>query len=202
MSDNRVAWAVSNRHIVGCAIALAPPTLALAGVIAPLTGLALVPLGYMTGLVVAPKSRAQRAEEAQRRDVEESLAELRRRIAGRIPLELSRKVGTISKTITDTLPRASALGAGTQGQYVLVACATDYLPAALQPYLDMPRQFADKSPVSGEKTAKDLLADQLDLLEREMLEIADAVNRADVDRLIVNGRFLDDRFGRRHDWPT
>jgi hypothetical protein len=201
MNDN-VAWAVSNKHIVGCVLALTPPTLALFGVIAPLTGLALVPLGYMTGVLVIPRSKARRVAEAERRDVEESLAELRRRIAGRIPLELSRKVAKISKTITDTLPRATSLGAGTQGQYVLVACATDYLPGALQPYLDMPRQFADQNPVEGEKTPRDLLAEQLDLLDREMLEIADAVNRADVDRLIVNGRFLADRFGHRNDWPT
>ena len=201
MNDN-VAWAVSNKHIVGCALALTPPALALFGVIAPLTGLALVPLGYMTGVLVIPRSKEKRAAEAEVRDVTESLAELRRKIAGRIPLELSRKVGAISKTITDTLPRATALGAGSQGPYILVACATDYLPSALQPYLDMPRRFADQSPVEGEKTARDLLADQLDLLEREMLEIADAVNRADVDRLIVNGRFLADRFGHGERWTT
>jgi hypothetical protein len=35
-----------------------------------------------------------------------------------------------------------------------------------------------------------------------MLEIADAVNRADVDRLIVNGRFLADRFGHGEAGPT
>jgi hypothetical protein len=66
----------------------------------------------------------------------------------------------------------------------------------------MPRGFADQKPVAGEKTPRDLLAEQLDVLEREMLEIADAVNRADVDRLIVNGRFLADRFGHRDACPT
>lgn len=195
-------WTLSSKHIVGCALAVTPPVLALAGVIAPLTGLALVPLGYITGVLVTPRSKQQRVAEEEVRDVQESLAELRRKIAGRIPLDLSRKVAAISKTITDTLPRASALGAGSQGPYILVACATDYLPSALQPYLDMPRRYADQSTVEGEKTPRDLLAEQLDLLDREMLEIADAVNRADVDRLIVNGRFLADRFGRGDDWPT
>ncbi len=34
------------------------------------------------------------------------------------------------------------------------------------------------------------------MLAAEIKEIADAVNRADTDRLIVNGRFLEAKFGR------
>jgi hypothetical protein len=196
------AYFFSTKHIAGCLIAVAPPALALTGVIAPLTGLALVPIGYAVGAAFAPKGREARVAAAEAHAVEQRLAELRRSVAGRIPLDLSRQVGRISKTITDTLPRASALGVASRAEYVLKACATDYLPSALQPYLDMPRQFADERSVAGGKTPRELLAAQLDLLEREITQIADAVNRHDVERLLINGRFLADRFGHPGELPT
>jgi hypothetical protein len=100
------------------------------------------------------------------------------------------------------LPRASALGAVSRAEYVLRACATDYLPSALQPYLDLPRRYADQRSAANGKTPRELLTEQLDLLEREITEIADAVNRHDVERLLINGRFLADRFGHSDGLPT
>ncbi len=44
-----------------------------------------------------------------------------------------------------------------------------------------------------------MLRDQLALLDGQMDEIADAVNRQDSDRLLTQGRFLEERFGRRPD---
>ena len=48
--------------------------------------------------------------------------------------------------------------------------------------------------VSGH--TKDVLMDQLTLLESKMSEVADDVHRNDTDRLLANGRFLEERFGR------
>jgi hypothetical protein len=50
--------------------------------------------------------------------------------------------------------------------------------------------------VANGKTSRVLVVEQLDVLAAEIKEIADAVNRADTDRLIVNGRFLATKFGR------
>jgi hypothetical protein len=46
------------------------------------------------------------------------------------------------------------------------------------------------------KTPLILLVEQLDLLMEKMDEIAEAVNRADSDKLIAHGRFLDEKFGK------
>ena len=101
----------------------------------------------------------------------------------------------IATTINEILPRADALGAGSPGQYVLVQCATDYLPTSLQAYLDLPRAYADREVVTDGKTPRALLSEQLDVLARQINEVADAVNRADSDKLIANGRFLAEKFG-------
>ncbi len=190
-------YTTSTKHIVGCTAAIAGPALSLAGVVSVARGLLLVPVLYTVGVLVAPRARRDNvADVFDTRAVERSLARLERRIAGRVPYDISTKTSRIVSAINETLPRAGALGPGAAGHYALVACATDYLPTTLQVYLDLPRSYADHHVVTKGKTARVLLTEQLDVLAAEIKEIADAVNRADTDRLLVNGRFLETKFGR------
>ena len=122
---------------------------------------------------------------------------MQRRALPRVPTQIELKVRTISATIIEILPRAGALGAGSPGQYVLVQCATDYLPTALQAYLDLPRHYADHHIVVDGKTPLALLAEQLDILAKQIDEIVENVNCADSDKLVANGRFLAEKFGQR-----
>jgi len=77
-----------------------------------------------------------------------------------------------------------------------VQCATDYLPSALQAYLDLPRNYAEQHVVTEGKTPHVMLSEQLTVLKKQIDEIADAVNRADTDKLAANGRFLAEKFGK------
>jgi hypothetical protein len=193
----RVArYATSTKNITGCVLAVGGPVLALTGVLAAPIGLALAPVLYTIGALLAPaRRRVNVIAGVDPHDVKRSLSEIERRTAGRVPLELSRKISAIATTINEILPRADALGAGSPGQYVLVQCATDYLPTSLQAYLDLPRAYADREVVTDGKTPRALLSEQLDVLARQINEVADAVNRADSDKLIANGRFLAEKFG-------
>ena len=190
-------YATSTKNIAGCTLAIGGPALALAGVLAAPVGLALVPVLYAIGALVAPERRRVNVIAGlDPNDVQRSLDQIRSRTQGRVPPEIAAKVAAIATTITEILPRADALGAGSPGQYVLVQCATDYLPTALQSYLDLPRHYADEHVVADGKTAHDLLSDQLDVLANQINEIANNVNRADTDKLVANGRFLAEKFGK------
>src|SRR5205807_10002337 len=161
----RVArYATSTKNIAGCLLAVGGPLLALTGVLAPPVGLALVPALYAIGAFAAPARRPVNViAGVDPHDVRRSLAEIERRTSNRVPAEIGAKISNIASTITDTLPRADALGAGSPAQYVLVQCATDYLPTALQSYLDLPRTYADRHVVADGKTPLALLSDQLDV---------------------------------------
>ena len=50
--------------------------------------------------------------------------------------------------------------------------------------------------IQGRKTPLQVLEEQLDLLEGQMAEVADAVHRRDSDRLLAQSIFLEDRFNR------
>jgi hypothetical protein len=191
-----VRYVYSTRNVAGCALALLGPGLGLVGVVSPLVGLAVAPALYTVGALAAPGHRpVDLAKGVDPDDIRRSLVELQRRVRGKVPPEVDARVDRILTTITETLPKADGLGLGSPELFALVRTATDYLPGALQVYLNLPRAYADRHVVAEGKTALGLLCDQLDLLATKMDEVADAVHRADTDKLIAHGRFLADRFG-------
>jgi hypothetical protein len=115
--------------------------------------------------------------------------------AGAVPAPVASRVGRVSRTVRDTIPRLSTLGGGSLQAYNVMATATDYLPEAVGGYLRLPRQFADSRPVDRGKTSLMILIDQLDLLAATMDRVFDAVCRADADALVAHGRFLAEKFG-------
>jgi hypothetical protein len=114
---------------------------------------------------------------------------------GAVPAPVASRVSRVCRTVRDTIPRLSNLGAGSLQAYNVMATATDYLPEAVGGYLRLPRQFADSRPVDHGKTSLMILIDQLDLLGATMDKVFDAVCRADADALVAHGRFLAEKFG-------
>ena len=106
------------------------------------------------------------------------------------------KVQSIRQIIDGILPRSGNLPPGSPELYIIERTATDYLPTTLQLYLNLPRAYATLHPVQNGKTPKQVVLDQLTLLEGKMNEVAEDVQRNDADRLLTNGRFLEERFGR------
>ena len=94
-----------------------------------------------------------------------------------------------------SIPRLDQLGAGSATAHTVVRTATSYLPEAVAAYLRLPRDFADRRPVSNGKTSLTILCDQLDLLGAKMDDVFDAACRADADALIAHGQFLAEKFG-------
>ncbi|TME88511.1 MAG: hypothetical protein E6I43_02085 [Chloroflexi bacterium] len=129
-------------------------------------------------------------------DVKDALDSQVRLITGKVPPEVMAKVLKIRQIILGILPRSGNLPPGSPQLFVIERTATDYLPTSLQAYLNLPRAYATQHPVQDGKTAKEVLLDQLTLLETKMNEVADDVHRNDSDRLLAHGRFLEERFGR------
>ncbi|WP_051274380.1 hypothetical protein [Cellulomonas sp. URHD0024] len=116
-------------------------------------------------------------------------------IVGRVPAAVTARVHAIARTVEDMAPRLDRLGEGSQQAFTVVATATSYLPEAVGGYLRLPRDFADRRAVSQGKTSLMLLCDQLDLLDRTLDKISDAVSRQDADALVAHGMFLAEKFG-------
>jgi hypothetical protein len=123
-----------------------------------------------------------------------SLDDLVARIRGKVPDAVQARVERVANTVRQTIPRLDHLGANSVQAHAVVRTATSYLPEAVAAYLRLPRDYADRRPVSGGKTSLTVLCDQLDLLGSKMDDLFDAACRADADALIAHGRFLAEKF--------
>ena len=124
-----------------------------------------------------------------------ALDALQATMAGKVPGPVDARVQRVANTVRQTIPRLDQLGAGSATAHTVVRTATSYLPEAVAAYLRLPRDFADRRPVSNGKTSLTILCDQLDLLGAKMDDVFDAACRADADALIAHGQFLAEKFG-------
>jgi hypothetical protein len=128
-------------------------------------------------------------------DARAALAALDERARSQVPGQLLERIERISATIDGALPQAGQLGVGSTTYHALVRTATNYLPEAVDAYLALPRSYANHHVVRDGKTSLGLVCDQLDLLGRTIDEIVVDLRQADTDRIVINGRFLEDKFG-------
>jgi hypothetical protein len=125
------------------------------------------------------------------RQVRRSLDQVYQSTHGRLPPEAQSRVAHIRQEILDLLPHVRELPAGSQDRYVLQRTALDYLPTTIQAYLALPPSYV----VAG-KTSLAALDEQLAILDGQMVEISAAIRQRDSDRLLANGLFLEEKFGR------
>lgn len=123
-----------------------------------------------------------------------SVEAVRTRIAGRVPPSIAARVDRIAQIVGVMVPRLDRPTLGSQQAHTVVATATSYLPEAVDAYLRLPRDFADRRVVANGKTSLMLLVDQLDLLSATLMKISDAVSRQDANALIAHGAFLEEKF--------
>jgi hypothetical protein len=204
MGDRLVRWFYGIPNMVGIVLALVGLGLyiggAIGGFLVPLIVIGL----YLLGAVVTPKPKGIGGLSTMSGDLDPGqLKTALNRIVDesqkRLPDELTAKVVAIQATILDILPKLPASTIDRQDLFALERTVSDYLPQTLDNYLTRPRAYANSHVVSNGKTAEQLLADQLDLIGEKMKEISDAVAKDDVGKLLAQGRFLEDRFGRNTD---
>src|SRR5438067_12590844 len=104
-------------------------------------------------------------------DVKQALDTQVRLITGRVPPEVMAKVLMIRQIILGILPRSGNLPPGSPQLFILERTATDYLPTSLHTYLDLLSAYATRHQVLDAKTPKDVLLDQLPLLETKINEV-------------------------------
>ncbi len=186
----------SNANIVGSLLGILGLLLFATGVIQEFWFLIVLGL-YGVGLVVTPRS--PHYEFVLRNEL--SLDELRTTLETlvdttrkRLPDDSVQTLLSIKESIFSILPQISDINSANYNIHVIRQTVFDYLPTAIQNYLNLPPAFANLHPVKDGKTARQLLAEQLNLLDQEMKEIVIDMSRDDSQKLVVHGRFLQDKF--------
>lgn len=136
-------------------------------------------------------------------DINRNLEVLLRRIQGKVPDDIYRLVTSIRTSILAVLPQITEMGGGiTQDSFNVRQTALEYLPDALEKYMNLPQGFAERHTLSNGKTAKGTLMEQLEILDKTMKDIIGDVYQDDADALLIHGRFLKEKFAdQKFDLP-
>lgn len=189
-----------NANIAGCALALLGPALLFAGVIGP-GWLAITAGLYLAGWMLGWSIR--QAPDIERRiedslTVEETLARLDTITAQAGPhlaADMNARLRSLRTSIAEVLPRL--LGERSHHDanlYTVRETVLRYLPETLSNYVALPPAFRTTHVIKDGKTARQILADQLALLDDKMREIVANVAGADAQALLANGKFLEMKF--------
>jgi hypothetical protein len=184
----------SNKNLVGSAGGLAGLALYFTGLVGDLWPVVVGGL-YGVGALATPPTRTFDLHSGlDPANLNRAMAEQERRLRGRVPDDVLAAVGRVHGQVREVLDRRHALPPGSHDAFVVERTALDYLPTALESYLNLPRGYANRVPVSNGRTPRQVLLDQLALLESKLGEVIEAIAKGDTDRLLAHGRFLEDAF--------
>jgi len=113
-----------------------------------------------------------------------------------LPIDVQVKVEQIRRKVEVLLGYASRFPPFSKEMYLVRQTASEYLPRTIDAYLALPPGNAERITLADGKTALQELKEQLDLLDTKLTEIAENLQRRDLDRLLANRRFLEERFGQ------
>ena len=188
----------SRHNAAGLVLAAGGVGLYAAGVVAGLAALPVTAGLYVLGAVAVPRRRAvldpYPEDATDTADVGHALDDLLRSMAGRLPSEIFDQVASIRRSILVTLQDVAGAAVADPNVFLIRQTALSYLPEALNGYLAIPPGYRDRS-LEGQKSAREVLVEQLSLMDRKMREAAEAIVADDAQKLAVHGRFLADKFG-------
>lgn len=185
-----------NGNIFGCALALLGPALLFAGVIErgwlPITA----------GLYIAGWLLGRRAPELERRiedslSLEETLARLDHVVAQARPHlgeDMRHSLESVRGLVVEVLPQLVGTGARGDDLFTVRETVLRYLPETLANYVALPPAFRITQPLKDGKTARQLLGEQLGLLDTKLREIVGNLAASDAAALVANGQFLAQKF--------
>jgi len=185
-------YLTSRRNLTGSGLALLAAALVVIDPVGP-QGILLVIGFYLAGVVAVRRTPRVHRLGFDPMQVQRSLLAEIAAVAGRVPPDIWIRIQRIELTIrVEILPRLECLPLGAPELYLVERTARDFLPTAVETYLQLPGGYS--SPRGA--TAHQVLVDELDLLEAQMRRVAEVVHRADMDRLLAHRRFLEERFSR------
>jgi hypothetical protein len=107
------------------------------------------------------------------------------------------RLESIRGSVAEVLPRLVGNDTVDESLYTVRETIVRYIPETLANYLALPPVFRLTRVLKDGKTARDLLLEQLAMVDDQMKEVVGNVARGDVDALLANGQFLEARFRDR-----
>lgn len=188
----------SNANIAGCALALLGPALLFAGVISK--GWLLITAGlYGAGWLLGrrpPQLEHYIEQSLSVEQVLDKLDDLIRRATPHLAVDMRKHLDAIRASVAAVLPRLLERGSQGDDLFTVRQTVLSYLPETLANYVALPPAFRASHVIANGKTARQLLGEQLVMLDDKLREVVANVSKSDAQALVANGQFLQARFNQ------
>jgi hypothetical protein len=189
----------STRNIVACCAALIGPALLFLGVISQ--GWLLITAAlYAAGYFATPAAHVLDMGLAQSLSFEDLVDRLDRIVSDARPQlqpTMIEHLESIRRSITEVLPKLADARGFDNNLYTVRETVLRYLPETLANYVALPPAFRATRVLKAGKTARDLLTEQLTILDDQMKDVVANVAQDDAEALLANGKFLEAKFRER-----
>lgn len=200
MARRILLFLYSNGNIAGSLLGIIGMGLFFAGVINSYW-LAIVLGLYAAGVLAFPRSARWRLSQTMRlegRELQEQLADMLKKVRKNVGTEVYEKLQQLAGDLDYLCGKTIASDTGVDTspflRHFVQQSISDYLPTALENYLNLPPAYRTLHPVRDSKTSKDLLLEQLAVLHTETREVIENLHRQDVDAIEAHTHFLKNRF--------
>ena len=186
----------SSQNLAGSCLALLGLSLFFTGIISDwwfpiVAGL------YASAWLAIPADRElelQIKNEASQNNLTDGVAELISASRSRLPHEAVDKLSKIQVVLQELAPKIFSGEVAMNYVSLLINAVNRDLPQTVKNYLHLPTAFATMHVLQDGKTCKQLLLEQLDLLETQLTKIATDIYKNNADSLVINGQFLKEKF--------
>ncbi|MBF0255545.1 MAG: hypothetical protein HQL47_03610 [Gammaproteobacteria bacterium] len=195
--SNRLArFFYGTPNLAGMALALLGLGLLFSGLIKSYWWLIVAGL-YGVGYLGTP----QRAEEVRQLDDQlemqallQAFGDFLKRVHPQLSAPVLAQLEQFKQTAEAIIQRIERLDQGSDTRHAVRQTLAHYLPELIHDYLQLPPAFARLHPVRAGMTPRQLLLQQLELLNRDFSRILNDIHSEQLDRLEAHGQFLRQRF--------
>lgn len=191
----------SNKNIVGLVCASLIVGLGFLGVVKH-GWLAVALIAYVFGYLVGPKEKEVIFYHVKGESMADYIGFLQKFLRNsldspKLPIEAKEVLQSITKNAVELLTflqGKDTVDDTSEEMINLKSIFDTYLPNLINQFSRLPSEYANNVKTSSGKTAKEMLVEQLTLLENKIQEISYGIYEDDVTALKVNGRFLKEKF--------
>lgn len=191
----------SNKNIVGLVCASIVVVLGFLGVVKH-GWLAVALIAYVFGYLVGPKEKEVVFYHIKGESMADYVGFLHKFLRNsldntKLPIEAKEVLQSITKNAVELLTflqTKETVDDTSEEMINLKSIFDTYLPKLINQFSRLPSDYANNIKTSSGKTAKNMLLEQLNLLEQKIQEISYGIYEDDVTALKVNGRFLKEKF--------
>lgn len=191
----------SNKNIIGLTFASIVVCLGFAGVVKhfwPIVAL----ISYAFGYLVGPKEKEVVFYHVEGESMIDYIGFLHKFLRNsldnnKLPIEAKETLQNITKNAVELLnflQTKDSFDNSSEDMNNLKSIFDNYIPKLINQFSRLPSSYANTVKTSMGHTAKEMLLEQLSLLEHKIQEISYGIYEDDVTALKVNGRFLKEKF--------